>query len=81
MDNKYKRNGTKQYFSFRQVVLILGKLPSNPTLFDHLDNDANLQHAGIILEPSIGWEGKVKDSTSATSQTLLEAKQKKTFTK
>ena len=29
----------------------------------------------------LGWEGEVKNSTSATSQTLQEAEQQKTFTK
>jgi len=50
-------------------------------LFGHLDNNQNLQHTGIILESSIGWEGEEKNSTSATSQILQEAEQQKAFTK
>lgn len=62
------------------MVLRFREVTFKSSLFDHLHNDRNLQHIGIILKPSVGLGGGSEGGTSATSQTRQEAEQK-AFTK
>lgn len=72
VSNKYKRNGRKLHFTFRQRVARFREVSFKSSLFDHLDNDKNLQLTGIILEPSIELGRGSGGGTSA---------QQKAFTK
>lgn len=43
------------------MVVRFREVSFKPSLFDHLDNDQNLQHTGVILEPSIGLGGSSEE--------------------